>query len=192
MKFIGKFVNASKDINGKWLITFTIEDGSIEVIDTIKDKLLTINAVIHNEKRSKNANALLWECIGKIARAKRMDKWLVYLDILKHYGISSYVCVKPEAVEGLKRIWREIEVIGDLEINGKKATQCLCYYGSSTYNVQEFNDLLNCVFAEMDSMGLESPTQTELKRSLEAWNQYCKKKSDATCAEDTDSWKNIM
>ena len=192
MKFIGKFVNASKDINGKWLITFTIEDGSIEVIDTIKDKLLTINAVIHNEKRSKNANALLWECIGKIARAKKQDKWLVYLDILKHYGISSYVCVKPEAVDSLRKIWREIEVIGDLEINGKKATQCLCYYGSSTYNVQEFNDLLNCVFAEMDGMGLESPTQTELKRSLEAWNQLCKKKSDATYAEDTDSWKNIM
>ncbi len=192
MKFIGKFFNASKNMDNKWLITFEMEDGNLEVINTIKDKLLTISASVHSEKRSKNANALLWECIGKIARAKRQDKWVVYLDILKHYGISSYVCVKPEAVESLKKIWREIEVIGDLEINGKPAIQCLCYYGSSTYNVQEFNNLLECVFAEMDAMGLESPTQTELKRSLEEWNRYCSKKNDATCAEESDNWKNIM
>lgn len=188
MKFIGKLFGVSRDFNtNKYLITFLMDEGQISFIDDIREKTLKISADIFKSKRSKNANALLWECIGQIARAKRLDKWDVYLDILKHYGISCYVCVKPEAVAGLKKVWREVEEIGELNINGKKAMQCLCYYGSSTYDTKEFSDLLECVFAEMEGMGLETPTQQELQRSLELWNQYCKKTSkDASCASDMD------
>ena len=187
MKFIGKLHGVSKDFTtNKYLITFIMDEGQISFIDDIKDKVLKITADLFKTKRSKNANALLWECIGQMARAKKQDKWAVYLDILKHYGLSTYVCVKPEAVKGLKKVWREVEEIGELEINGKKAMQCLCYYGSSTYDVAEFNNLLECVFAEMEGMGLETPTQKELQRSLEEWNRYCKKTGNVVfCGEDT-------
>ena len=100
MNFIGKLHGVSKDFEtNKYLITFLMEEGNLSFLDDIKDKTLKITATLFKSKRSKNANALLWECIGQIARAKRQDKWAVYLDVLKHYGISSYVCVKPEAVK---------------------------------------------------------------------------------------------
>lgn len=188
MKFTGKLFGVSKDFeSNKYIISFMMEEGQISFIDEIKDKTLKITAELFKSKRSKNANALLWECIGQIAKAKRQDKWIVYLDILKHYGISTYVCVKPEAVNSLKKIWREVEEIGELEINGKKAMQCLCYYGSSTYDTKEFSDLLECVFVEMESMGLETPTQKELQRSLDEWNRCCKKTNgDAFYARDLE------
>lgn len=187
MIFVGKLFGVSKDFEtNKYLITFLMDEGNLSFLDEIKDKSLKITAVLFKSKRSKNANALLWECISKIAKAKRMDKWDVYLDILKHYGKYTYIVVRPNAVEGLKKIWREVEVIGDVDCNGQLGTQCLCFYGSSTYDVAEFNDLLQSVFAEMEGMGLESPTQEELKRSLDEWNQYCKKKNGASSVEEPD------
>ena len=45
---------------------------------------------------------------------------------------------------------------------------------------------MQCVFAEMDGMGLQSPTQMELQRSLEEWNRYCKKNADALYAEELE------
>lgn len=188
MKFIGKLFGVSKDFEtNKYIISFLMDEGNLSFLDEIKEKTLKISADIFKSKRSKNANALLWECIGQMARVKKQDKWVVYLDVLKHYGISCYVCVKPEAVKGLKKIWREVEEIGELEINGKKAMQCLCYYGSSTYDTKEFSDLLECVFAEMEGMGLETPTQKELQRSLDEWNRYCKKtENSASYVEDME------
>ena len=193
MKFIGKLHGVSKDYEtNKYLITFIMDDGAVAALDNIKDKALKITAELFKSKRSKNANALLWDCIGQIAKAKRQDKWVVYLDILKHYGKYTYGIFKKNdsLVQNLKKIWREVEVIGDVEVNGKNGTQpgvqCLLYYGSSTYDTQEFNELLQCVFAEMEGMGLETPTQQELQRSLEEWEQ-CRKKSNVTCVEDTDS-----
>ena len=188
MKFVGKLFGVSKDFEtNKYLITFLMDEGNLAFLDEIKDKTLKITAVLFKSKRSKNANALLWKCIGQMARAKKQDKWDVYLDVLKHYGISSYVCVKPEAVKGLKKVWRVVEEIGELEINGKKAMQCLCYYGSSTYDTKEFSDLLECVLAEMEGMGLETPTQKELQRSLDEWNRYYSKKNDALYVEELDN-----
>ena len=91
MIFVGKLFGVSKDFEtNKYLITFLMDEGNLSFLDDIKDKTLKITASIFKKKRSKNANALLWECIGKIAKAKRLDKWVVYLDILKHYGKYTY------------------------------------------------------------------------------------------------------
>ena len=87
--------------------------------------------------------------------------------------------LKIKCLEGLKKIWREVEVIGEVEVsseNGKsKGIQCLLYKGTSHYDVAEFNEFLQCVFAEMEGMDLVTPTQNELLRSLDEWNRLCKR-----------------
>lgn len=67
----------------------------------------------------------------------------------------------------VKRQWREVEEIGDIKINGRDAIQLLCYYGSSTYNTQQFSALLDGVISEMKELGLQTPTSEEMRRSLE-------------------------
>ena len=150
----------------KWLISFEVEDAP-EVFDKTKDKPLNIEIKQFREGRSKDANALLWACIGEIAAALRTDKWSVYLLMLKRYGQYTYVCVPPQAVDMVKRQWREVEEIGDIKINGRDAVQLLCYYGSSTYNTQQFSALLDGVISEMKELGLQTPTSEEMRRSLE-------------------------
>ena len=120
----------------------------------------------HKEKRSRDANALLWACLGEIAGALRSDKWTVYLQMLKRYGKYTYICVKPKVVEAVKRQWRECEEIGRVNINGQEAVQMLCYFGSSTYDSKEFSILLDGVISEMKEMGIDTPADRELKRAI--------------------------
>ena len=85
--------------------------------------------------------------------------------MLKRYGTYTYICVKPKAVEAVKRQWREVEEIGTVEINGQKSVQLLCYFGSSTMNSHEFSVLLDGVKAEMKDLGLPTPDR-DIERVL--------------------------
>ena len=93
------------------------------------------------------------------------------MQMLKRYGTFTYICVKPSAVEGVKRQWRECEEIGELTIKGKKAIQLLCYYGSSTYNTQEFSEFLESVMSEMEEMNIPTPREEEIERALKQWEE---------------------
>ena len=136
---------------------------------TTQDNEKTFEIQEHKEKRSLNANALLWKCLGEMATSLRTDKWDVYLEMLKRYGTFTYICVKPKAVEAVKRQWREVEEIGHIDINGQDSVQMLCYYGSSTMNTKEFSTLLDGVISEMKEMGLDTPEQKDLDRAIENW-----------------------
>ena len=174
MEFTGKIQNVVKDWQtGLFNITFTMnEPSAINGINDIqKCEKLNIKATRFRQKRSLDANALLWVCLGKIAEALNTDKWQVYLQMLKRYGKFTYICVKPSVVEAVQRQWRECEVIGEVNINGQKAVQVLCYFGSSTYNTKEFTVLLDGVISEMKEMGLETPTSQDMQRSLEQWER---------------------
>lgn len=130
-----------------------------------REKLFDIEE--HKERRSLNANALLWKCLGDIATAIHSDKWTVYLQMLKRYGTFTHICVKPEAVEGIRKQWREIEEVGRGKINGVESVQLLCYFGSSTMDSREFSRLLDGVISELKEMGLPSPADEDLKRVIE-------------------------
>lgn len=166
------------DINlKKWLITFETSE-TPDVFDKTMDKELTVEIKQFREGRSKDANALLWACLGEIAATIRADKWDIYLQMLKRYGTYTYVCVIPEAVEMVKEQWRESEVIGKVNINGRESVQMLCYYGSSHYDTKQFGILLDGVISEMKEMGLQTPTSEQMRRSLDEWEKKTKEHTD--------------
>lgn len=177
MKFTGKIQNISKDwMSNQYQITFTVnEPSAIAEIYAIKDcEKLSIEAKQYRESRSNNANRLLWDCLGKIAETLHADKWEVYLQMLKRYGKYTYLMAKPNAVEDMKARWRECEEIGEIEVNGQKAVQLLCYFGSSTYNTKEFSVLLDGVISEMLEMGIQVPASQDMKAALEQWEKMMK------------------
>ena len=175
MRFTGKLLSVNRDWQtGKYSITFSInEQSSLNEIEKIKnlDKL-SIEAKKYREKRSLDANALLWACLSDIAMALRTDKWNVYLMMLKRYGKYTYICVKPNVVEAVKAQWRECEEIGTIKINGQEAVQLLCYFGSSTYDTKEMSVLIDGVISEMKEMGLETPESREVKRAIEEYEKH--------------------
>lgn len=166
----GRFATAPSKPWGsdKWQITLEVDEHPT-VYDELKEQELSIELKKYRKKRSLDANALMWKCLGEIASVLRADKWQIYLEMLKRYGRYTYICVKPNVVEAVKQQWRECEEVGEVNINGEKSVQLLCYFGSSTYNTHEFSVLLDGIMSEMKEIGLKTPSDEEYERSLEAW-----------------------
>lgn len=182
MEFTGRVQNITKDWEtNQYQITFTVNEPSAMIgVNEIKScEKLSVKAEPYKKKRSVDANALLWVCLGKIADAMETptDKWDIYLQMLKRYGKYTHICVKPHVVDAVKAQWRECEEIGEVNINGQKAVQMLCYFGSSTYDTKEFSRLLDGVISEMQEMGLETPASEEMQRALEQWEKMHEKTS---------------
>lgn len=174
MEATGKAVEVTRDWQtGKLRLTFEInEDIATETLNDITAcEKLSIKAAKYREKRSLDANRTLWLCIGRIAATLRADKWEIYLQMLRRYGKFTYICVKGNVVEAVQRQWRESEAIGEVTINGQKAVQMLCYFGSSTLNTQEFSVLLDGIISEMKEMDLGTPTSEETRAALEQWDK---------------------
>ena len=149
----------------------SVDGQDMDALASLKGKALDITIKEHREKRSLNANALLWQCLGQMAEALRADKWDVYRTMIKRYGQYTYAVVRPEAVEVFKSKWRETEELGPVSVEGRVGVQLLCYYGSSTYDRREFAVLLDGVFSEMRKMGLSLPLRSDVNAALEAWEK---------------------
>lgn len=168
MESKGNLLNVQRNIRtGKWEITVAVDEMPVD--DFRGDLRITIKK--WREKRSLSANALLWKMLGDIARELQTDKWSVYLTMLKRYGKFTYVLIHPKAVDALKATWRETEVIGEVDVNGTKAVQVLCYYGTSQMDSAEFSKLIDGVKSEMVEMGLEPPCSSDLRRALEEYER---------------------
>lgn len=167
MKIKGTLVGVSRDWKtGKFHITFEMDEGNISELDRIKDKLLQITVDRFTNHRSGRANRLMWECIGQVASYEKKSKWDKYLEYIKLGGKFTYIVAKPNAVEAIKQQWREVEEVGPIEINGQQAVQLICYFGSSTYNSQEFSKLLESIIQDMEDLGLPRPTSQDMQRAI--------------------------
>lgn len=171
METKGTIENVTKDLfSSDILITLKLNGADLRKIQPLtSEKVLDVELSLHREKRSKNANNLLWECIGRIGKSIGADKMEIYLRLLKSYGKFTYICVKPEAVEAVKKQWRDTEIIGNVVINGQSAVQLLCYFGSSTYNTEEMSHLLEGTISEMKQMGIETPEEEDIRLAVERW-----------------------
>lgn len=140
--------------------------------EKLKNPDVTWDVELHREKRSKNANGLFWACCEAIAKKTKTDKWSIYLELIKRHGRFEYILVKPKAVEAMKKKWRECEELGEVDVNGQKAMQLICYYGSSTYDSKQFAVLIDDAIDEMKRLGLQPPTEKHVQTMLEDWAKY--------------------
>lgn len=176
MNLIGKMTKLFRDFGRKKaVIEIEVEDAP-ELLDALgklkNHQKLNISISAYRGKRSLDANATLWYCLSEIAGALGADKWDIYLEALKRYGKFTHIVVKETAVEAVRKQWRECEDMGKAWVIGEQGkpvegVQMLCYYGSSTYNTEEFSKLLNGVISEMVEMGLEPPASREVEKALD-------------------------
>ena len=161
----GKIVDISRSLNGKFRVTLEIDDQPSQVSDDLMD----ITMQRHRESRSLDANGLMWTCLQQMAEKLNTTKWEVYLRELKRYGQFTYILVKEKAVEDFKKMWRETEQVGEVNVNGQKSIQLLCYYGSHLYNSKEFSVLLDGIISDMKELGLQPPPSVEMQQALMKW-----------------------
>lgn len=170
MKFKGTFKGAERDIlTGRVNLQFEVDSFYMGLLEELKDKTLSIEAKKYSRAKTNAQNRLFWECVSQLAAVRKTDdNFSIYLEMLRKYGQFTYIIAKANRVEAVKKQWRDCEVIGDVEIEGEKAKQLICYFGCSTYTVEEYSRLINGIIQEMLKEGLNAPTSEEMERALEA------------------------
>lgn len=125
----------------------------------------------HRQKRSLNANALLWKCIGSMAEILGVSNDEVYLQMLEQYGVQKFLVVKPEAVESIRQLFRIVHELGGVSVNGKKGMQLRCIVGSSQYDTAQMARLLNGTIYECEQIGAFVPDKQDIGASLDLWQK---------------------
>ncbi|MDR3243441.1 MAG: hypothetical protein LBT79_01695 [Elusimicrobiota bacterium] len=145
----------------EFFATITIPPERVNELSQLRDKNIQIAIKKWSEKRTLDANAALWVLINEMAVKLNMGIQDLYLKMLQDYGVFEFVCVKRQAVERLKQIYRLCKEISEVEINGKPAVQYQCFIGSSSYNREEFTRLLDGVIEEARQLDIYLITKEE-------------------------------
>lgn len=142
------------------------------------DKPYTVEVKRHYERRSKNANDLLWELCMQLSEKLSHDKLIVskeeiYRRHIKIAGKCDFVACIERAAEALMDGWSQkgigwfAEMVDDCKIDG--CVKICLYYGSSTYNTAEMSRLLDSVIQECEQCGVEVLSSAELSLIKEEW-----------------------
>lgn len=138
-------------------------------------KKLTIEIKRKFEKRSLDANGLLWVMCEEIAKAIGSTKEEVYRKNIQEVGVFEITPIKKEAVEKWRSAWSAhglgwmTEIMGDSKLSGY--VNVINYYGSSVYNTNEMARLIDSVVTEAHEIGLETMADEDLKSLTESWGK---------------------
>lgn len=77
-------------------------NGALDDIEKLKGKDLTISLSRYRKKRSLDANAFLWKCLGDMAAVLGVTAWDMYLYSLKRYGKYTYIKIIETAYTSLQ------------------------------------------------------------------------------------------
>lgn len=172
MKALAKSIRCQFDESGRQELVLPLVS-KVEIAElksaVEQGKQLDVEIKVHRNRRSLNANAMLWVMLQKLAEAMRTSKDELYLLMLDRYGIFTHIIVKPEAVERVKAEWRLVRELGKGKIGNVEGVQLQCYFGSHLYNSREFSVLLDGVLSEAKELGIETISDTEKDLLLQEW-----------------------
>lgn len=161
-------IHGVRDISLIIPLPVTMEE---EISKIIPDKTYTVEIKLKRKERSLNANAALWVLLGEMAEKLHTNKDELYLEMLSRYGVFTHIVVKPNVVDRVKGEWRTVRELGEVTVNGKTGVQLQCYFGSSTYDTQEFTRLLDGVISEAKEMGINLISDADKAIMLAEWGK---------------------
>lgn len=154
-------------INGMVEISFTTDKSILKQFQDVKDdKELTVQVKEYRQKRTLSQNAYMWVLLNEIGKAVNRSKEDIYKELVKDYGVFEILPLKNEAVKRFNHNWSKnglgwfTEIIGTSKLKGY--TNLIAYYGSSTYDTQEMNRLLDAVVNECQELGIQTMTMAEI------------------------------
>ena len=171
---ICKLINMRRLFGGDWEITLSTKEDFSEQYDSLKDCAVDVEIKKHFGKRSKDANALAWVLLDKLAEKTRIPKTDIYRAAIREIGgVSETVCVQERAVERLCSGWQKNGLGWQTDVMPSKIPGCknvILYYGSSTYDSAQMGRLLDLIIQECEQQGI--PTlRDEADELLGRWGK---------------------
>ena len=146
---------------------------SVDEILSIKCDL-SVEVKKYRPQRSIDANAYMWVLCDKIAQNVKTTKESVYREIIKRVGVFSVIAAQEDKCEAVINGWegRGIGWVAEV-MDGCKLDGCvrvILYYGSSTYNTEEFSRLLDEIISEAKELGIDTATPDEIALMKARWD----------------------
>lgn len=159
----------------RYLISFDVDYVDSDEWDYLRDKEIEIT-ISEREKRTLKQNSTFWHCMTALAGPAE-TKWDKYLECLRKYSKSyECLCVDNDAVDALKMLYREIEVVGECYVfrDGKphEMTEIFAYRGISKMTKNELSALIDGVVNEMVGAGLEPPAPSYIEEFINQNEKY--------------------
>lgn len=162
--------------NPKLVLTLNEKQSAMNLFDELNEvEKLSIKIGKHREKRSLDANAYCWVLLDKLAAKLKTPKEELYKEeIRKIGGVSTTVCVINKAVESLCKGWERNGLGWQTETFTSKIDGCtnvILYYGSSTYDTEQMNNLISNIVQDCEAQGIETKTPNEIANLISLWGE---------------------
>jgi RIO-like serine/threonine protein kinase len=165
----GRIKDLSVDRHGKTILMLEINER--QAAEALYDELnlcekCEITVKKWREKRSLDANALMWKACSVIADEIGSSKDEVYYEMLKKYGQSFVVKIKNCDAERFLRQYKYAEQHEKLPAEEHAQYFRVCV-GSSNYNTKEMSILIDGILSEIEQMGILFEERYEYEGTME-------------------------
>lgn len=130
--------------------------------------------VPHKEKRSKDANGLMWALCGEISDAVGIPSVEVYRNAIREIGVYKDFEWTVNEAKTLRTAWSRLGigwVTEQLDFTPDGETLVVrCWYGSSTYNTKQMSRLIDNLIQDAEALGLPTPDSERIESLLKEWD----------------------
>ncbi len=178
MNLIASNIRLQYNESGKAEIVLTTDTNRLDITGlkevVAKDKKLACEIKQYRDKRSLDANALLWVICQKIAEVIRSTKEEVYKKAIREAGQFETLAVKEEAAEQFIKVWNSRGLGWYAEEMDSKLEGCkkiIAYYGSSCYDTRSMSILIDYIVDEAKRLNIELMPEAEIESLKREWDK---------------------
>lgn len=172
----GRIKDLGFGMGGDLTLTLSLPRNYADELKALMDTDLSVEVKKWKNKRSLDANALLWAICLEIAQAlptPHTDRE-IYRRAVLEVGPYTPVPIREDAVDAMQARWSKqgiawiAEVEDDSKLKGYKRVRL--YYGSSTYDSAEMSRLLDYLVDEATQMGITlRASKREIEEAKRRW-----------------------
>lgn len=179
MKVTGYLMQLTYNVTQKELATFEIDGGIGKYSDELIGRKLEITIEQYKEKRSRNANAYMWELVSALAKQGFKDKVEIYREAVKAVGVFKDFYLRPEDAESFMWLWEHngtAWLTEKLDYDEDGDTLIVrAYYGSSCYNKKQMSRLIDYLIEDARAVGIHILSEAERTLLLDNWTGAMRK-----------------
>lgn len=160
IKINGNYIKKEYDEIGNVEITFSFQHFyDKKKADELKEGIYCLEIKKPKSKRSLNQNAYMWAIIHEIAQELQQDDMEIYISALEQANAKYEYVMGLETIENeLKKSFRAVKVIRPEIYKGKKMIVYKCFEGSSKFNTQECNKLIDVLLSWCSELDIKMET----------------------------------
>lgn len=170
-----KVKSYTKDIlTGEKLLTISVESDLSSELDVLQGKELQAEIKPYKKRRSRNANAYMWELCTEISEATGISKEDVYRETIRQMNVyRDFPPMTEKEARTFQIGWGKLgtgwmtEQVDYAEDGERKIIRA--YFGSSTYNTKQMSRLIDLLVQEAEELGITVISDKERALLVDEW-----------------------